>query len=124
VNDSHGHPVGDLLLREVAAVLATSLRDIDLASRWGGDEFVLLLPATDLDGAVALAERIRTELAGHFVIAPDGTPIAATASFGVAVYPEAGSEVELLAAADSALYQAKRGGKNRVEPFRSTAGLA
>src|SRR5919202_4543578 len=92
VNDTHGHPFGDRLLREVAGVLAATLRDIDLASRWGGDEFVLLLPATDVDGAVSVAERIRAELAGRFVVAPDGSAVATTASFGVAVYPDAETE--------------------------------
>jgi diguanylate cyclase (GGDEF)-like protein len=115
VNDRFGHPTGDSVLREVARLLQESLRDVDLASRWGGEEFLLVLPGTNLDGGAQVAERIRLALAGRIVLAVDGTPIPVTASFGVAAAPPATTASELFAAADAALYEAKRSGKNRVE---------
>jgi diguanylate cyclase (GGDEF)-like protein len=115
VNDRYGHPAGDSVLREFALLLQESLRDIDLASRWGGEEFLLVLPGTDLAGGARVAERIRVALAGRIVLAVDGTPIPITASFGVAATPPATTASELFAAADAALYEAKRAGKNRVQ---------
>jgi diguanylate cyclase (GGDEF)-like protein len=114
VNDRFGHPAGDVVLREFARTLEEGIRDIDLAARWGGEEFVLLLPGTDLDGAARVAERIRRALAQRIVLSADGEPIAVTASFGVAAYPGGAAADQLLAAADAALYEAKRSGKNRV----------
>jgi diguanylate cyclase (GGDEF)-like protein len=118
VNDRHGHPAGDTVLREFAVLLEETVRDVDLAGRWGGEEFVLVLPGTDLTGGAHLAERIRTALAGRTVLAVDGSPIPVTASFGVAAIPPAKTASELFAAADAAMYQAKRAGKNRVETAR------
>jgi diguanylate cyclase (GGDEF)-like protein len=114
VNDRHGHQAGDAVLREFGQVLAETLRDVDLAARWGGEEFLLVLPGTDGEGGELVAERVRTAFAGRTVLAADGTPIAVTASFGVASLPPAASGSELFAAADGALYDAKRTGKNRV----------
>jgi diguanylate cyclase (GGDEF)-like protein len=114
VNDRHGHPAGDVVLREFADVLRETLRDADVAGRWGGEEFILVLPGTDVSGAVRLAERVRSELRSRVILAPDGTPISITASFGVGAFPQAGNEQKLVAAADSALYRAKRAGKDRV----------
>ncbi|MGZ4417318.1 MAG: diguanylate cyclase [Gaiellaceae bacterium] len=115
VNDHHGHPAGDSVLSEFATLLQETVRDVDLAGRWGGEEFVLILPGTDLAGGAQVAERIRAALAGRIVLAVDRTPITVTASFGVAAIPPAKTASELFAAADAAMYQAKRGGKNRVE---------
>jgi diguanylate cyclase (GGDEF)-like protein len=114
VNDRHGHQAGDVVLREFASLLRDGIRDIDLAGRWGGEEFLLVLPGTDLDGATHVAERIRQALAGRIVLSVDGEPIPVTASFGVAAYPHAHTAAALFAAADGALYEAKRTGKNRV----------
>jgi diguanylate cyclase (GGDEF)-like protein len=114
VNDRHGHPAGDVVLREFAGVLQETLRDADVAGRWGGEEFVLILPGTEIGGAIRLAERVRAELRNRPILAPDGTPIAITASFGVAAFPQARTEEDLVAAADTALYGAKRAGKDRV----------
>jgi diguanylate cyclase (GGDEF)-like protein len=114
INDRFGHPAGDIVLREFAALLRESVRDIDLASRWGGEEFLLVLPGTDLDGAAHVAERIRRGLEQRVTLSVDGAAIPVTASFGVAAYPEAASAADLFAAADDALYGAKRTGKNRV----------
>jgi two-component system cell cycle response regulator len=116
VNDEHGHPVGDTVLRRFARLLEASIRDVDLAARWGGEEFLLILPGTDGAGAARLAERIRTRLAETTLLTPEGVPIVATASFGVAATAEEpGSAEELVAEADAALYAAKRAGRNRVE---------
>jgi diguanylate cyclase (GGDEF)-like protein len=115
VNDRYGHPSGDAVLREFAALLQESVRDIDLAGRWGGEEFLLILPGTDLAGGAQVADRIRVALAGRIVLSADGTPIPVTASFGVAATPPATTAAELFSAADAALYEAKRNGKNRVE---------
>lgn len=115
VNDRYGHPSGDAVLREFAALLQETVRDVDLAGRWGGEEFLLILPGTDLEGGVNVAQRIRTALAGRIVLSYDGSPIPVTASFGVAATPPAATAAELFSAADGALYEAKRNGKNRVE---------
>jgi diguanylate cyclase (GGDEF)-like protein len=115
VNDRFGHPSGDAVLRELALLLQETVRDVDLAGRWGGEEFMVILPGTDLAGGAQVAERIRVALAGRIVLSTDGTPIPVTASFGVAAAPPASTAAELFSAADAALYEAKRNGKNRVE---------
>jgi diguanylate cyclase (GGDEF)-like protein len=114
VNDDYGHPVGDTVLREFARVLDRSVRDVDVAARWGGEEFLLVLPGTDADGAVRLAQRIREHLADTNLLSSDGLPIWVTASFGVAEAQEESGPADLVAAADAALYEAKRSGKDRV----------
>jgi diguanylate cyclase (GGDEF)-like protein len=121
VNDRYGHQAGDVVLREFAALLRESLRDIDLAARWGGEEFLLVLPGADLEGAAHVAERVRRALEGRIVLSVEGDPIHITASFGVAAYPQARSVPALFAAADGALYEAKRTGKNRVLASSATA---
>jgi diguanylate cyclase (GGDEF)-like protein len=114
VNDRFGHQTGDDVLRALSRVLEASLRDVDLPARLGGEEFAVLLPETDAVGAEGLAERLRAELASLDLQAPGAKTFNVTASFGVAVYPEAGSGDELLTLADTALYAAKADGKNRV----------
>jgi diguanylate cyclase (GGDEF)-like protein len=114
VNDRFGHPTGDEVLKAFATTLRESVREIDLAGRWGGEEFVLLLPGTDLEGGRELAERVRRALEALELPAPDGDAVQVTASFGVAAFPEAESQDRLVAAADRALYEAKRAGKNQV----------
>src|SRR5919198_405221 len=114
VADLDGHQAGDVVLREFAALLGESIRDIDLACRWGGEEFLLVLPGTDLGGAAHVAERVRRALQDRIVLSVDGEPIPVKASFGVAAYPQSRTASELFAAADGALYEAKRPGKNRV----------
>ena len=121
INDRWGHPTGDDVLKAFAQCLRASVREIDLAGRWGGEEFVLLLPGTDLEGGRMLAERVRLALEEQRVAAPDGSEIAVTASFGVASFPQAPGQDELVAAADAALYDAKRRGKNAVS---AASGLA
>jgi diguanylate cyclase (GGDEF)-like protein len=94
-------------------VLRETLRDIDVSSRWGGEEFLVVLPGTTLEGAVEAAERIRTAFAALELGAGD-TTARMTASFGVAGFVAGADALELVRAADEALYEAKRRGKNRV----------
>lgn len=114
INDGHGHQAGDAVLKAVAGVLAGSLRETDLAVRFGGEEFVLVLSGARLANASRAADTIRRAIEELGVAAPDGTPLRVTASFGVAEFPTYANADALLAAADAALYQAKRSGKNRV----------
>jgi diguanylate cyclase (GGDEF)-like protein len=113
VNDAHGHAVGDEVLRVFAAVLRETLRESDLAGRWGGEEFLLLLPGADEAGAAQLAERVRIALAARNIPSVPGLRV--TASFGVAEYAGESNTEQLVEAADSALYRAKQAGKDRVE---------
>ena len=115
VNDIHGHAVGDDVLREFASVLKATVRDSDLAGRWGGEEFLLLLPGTDATGGANLADRVRSALAERSFLGRDGEAVAVTCSFGVSQHRSGNHERELFASADRALYRAKREGKNRVE---------
>jgi diguanylate cyclase (GGDEF)-like protein len=115
INDLHGHAVGDDVLREFASVLRLTVREADLAGRWGGEEFVLLLPGTDEEGGAQLAERVRAALGERSFHGRDGAVFGVTCSFGVAQLRQGGSERELFAQADRALYEAKRHGKNRIE---------
>jgi len=122
VNDQYGHPVGDRVLREFADILRESVRDADVAARWGGEEFALVLPNTDAMGAAVLVERIRSTLEHRTVVA-DGHAIGITASFGVSVFPQEPTSGRLIGTADEALYLAKRRGKNRIETAQPlTAG--
>jgi diguanylate cyclase (GGDEF)-like protein len=115
INDTHGHPQGDLVLREVARVLRESSREIDHPARYGGEELALVLPATDLDGAFNLAERVRERIAALALPLLDGSgTLRITASCGVAAVPQTPADGQaLVAAADGALYEAKRSGKNK-----------
>jgi diguanylate cyclase (GGDEF)-like protein len=114
LNDTYGHPAGDAALRITAQILERHLRKADQAARFGGEEFVAILPGTDETGAQRLAERMREALVKHTFIF-EGARIALSASFGVAIAPADGAEPEaLLAAADRALYAAKQAGRNRV----------
>jgi diguanylate cyclase (GGDEF)-like protein len=114
VNDRFGHQAGDAVLRRVAVILDSGGRQVDLAARYGGEEFAVLAPGTDLEGATKLAERLRSELEATTVTLPDGRKIQVTSSFGVAVKGNLDGPEDLVAAADEALYDAKRNGKNRV----------
>lgn len=110
VNDTWGHESGDRVLKETGALLQREMRPMDIATRMGGEEFVVLLPATPLSDALLCAERLRASLAGHDV----GPPTPVTSSFGVAGLRPRESGSTLLARADAALYVAKQSGRNRV----------
>jgi two-component system, cell cycle response regulator len=120
VNDTHGHQAGDAVLKQFARILRGEVREIDRAGRYGGEEFMLLLPGTVLDAAVTLAERVRKQVeANTFTF--DNTSICRTASFGVSAWPHPrvqGCDA-LVRAADEALYVAKERGRNRVIRFDS-----
>ncbi|HET8732723.1 MAG TPA: diguanylate cyclase, partial [Anaeromyxobacteraceae bacterium] len=113
VNDTHGHPVGDLVLRGLARVLAAEARETDLVARYGGEEFALVMPETDGEGAQVIAERIRVRLEGT-TFPTEAGPLRVTLSLGIATFPDDGTEkAKLVEVADGCLYQAKRSGRNR-----------
>lgn len=116
VNDVYGHEGGDAVLVEVARAASLTVREIDLCARYGGEELAILLPQTNLQGAVRTAERLREAISRLRVASPGGgTPISVTASFGVACYAESVKAPDaLFPAADKALYQAKNAGRNCV----------
>ncbi len=120
-NDVHGHLMGSEVLRRLAQVVMGELRDADVAAKYGGDEFVIILPQTERDGARVLAERIRAAVEAHeFPGEGDGMKI--TTSMGIAQFPEDGELTrDLLESADTTLYKAKRSGRNRVAAL-STGG--
>ncbi|MCH8497750.1 MAG: diguanylate cyclase [Marinobacter sp.] len=114
VNDHWGHGAGDDLLRQFSRLLEASVRKVDTVSRYGGEEFIILLPERDLDEAVETAERLRTLVAEH-PFRVDGHHEDMTISLGVAIYPmHAHTASELCEVADKAMYQAKTAGRNRV----------
>lgn len=114
VNDTYGHPVGDVVLRQSAQCLLRSIRDNDLAFRYGGEELVVLLPSTESEGGVPVAERIRESIENH-IFEEGSHQLRITVSIGLASYPQhAANPKDLLSAADTALYTAKKTGKNRV----------
>ncbi len=129
INDTYGHLVGDQVLKEIANTLNDMLRDYDLAGRFGGEEFSLLLPQTRAVDAFRIAERVRANIAGLSIIAPGATGgerVHVTVSIGVAAL-DSGSRrelSELLAAADAALYRAKAGGRDQVQMISTTRGLS
>ena len=114
VNDAFGHDAGNRLLRHLAAAIQAELRATDVPARYGGDEFIVLLPETPAKGALDVAERIRKAISATPLVV-DGRTIPCTVSVGVACFPEDGRTLDTLAArADRALYQAKKDGRNRV----------
>ena len=129
INDTYGHLLGDQVIKEIAHTLNTLLRDYDLAGRFGGEEFSLLLPQTRAVDALRIAERVRANIAGLSIIAPGaagGERVHVTVSIGVAAL-DSGSKreyAELMAAADAALYRAKSGGRDQVQMISTTRGLS
>ncbi|HEX6265736.1 MAG TPA: GGDEF domain-containing protein [Burkholderiales bacterium] len=118
VNDLYGHDAGNRLLRQLANAIQAELRATDVPARYGGDEFIVLLPETPPKGALDVAERIRRAISGT-TLALEGKTIASSVSVGVACFPEDGRSLDALAArADRALYQAKKNGRNCVVRYR------
>ncbi|HKQ96417.1 MAG TPA: GGDEF domain-containing protein [Candidatus Polarisedimenticolia bacterium] len=115
VNARYGHAVGSRTVREVARRLVVGIRGSDRAFRYGGDEFCLVLPATDLQGAIDLCERLRHAIASQPFVADSTTHVAVTASFGIAAYPDhARTSLGLIKCADEAMQRAKKEGKDAV----------
>jgi diguanylate cyclase (GGDEF)-like protein len=115
INDTHGHLYGSRALVEAAALIRQSARETDVVSRFGGDEFALILPDTGSDGAAAVGERIRDRVNGHRFLQGDGLDIHLTVSVGVATLPDVAASAEgLIQAADEAMYYVKEHGKNGI----------
>ena len=115
INDTHGHPTGDLVICQLANICRTVPREMDVVARLGGEEFAILLPETNIQGALALAERVRSSVENTSVKSLSGVDLHFTVSIGVAEQPQGEkSEEKLINKADAALYQAKTSGRNRV----------
>ena len=123
VNDTYGHLVGSKLLVEMGQFLLKNLRELDVVARYGGDEFVIILPQTSPQKAVQTAERLRRALELHVFLKKEGYNLKLTASFGVASYPEnAGSREELIRLADEAMYKVKHRTRNGVYAIAEPRG--
>jgi diguanylate cyclase (GGDEF)-like protein len=118
VNDAYGHDAGNRLLRHLAAVIQAELRSTDVPARYGGDEFIVLLPETPAKGALDVGERIRNAIASA-PLPLEGRMVACSVSIGIACFPEDGRTLDALAGrADRALYHAKKDGRNRVARYQ------
>lgn len=118
VNDSHGHQIGDILLRAITDTLRAQLRSVDLLARWGGEEFALLLPDTDINGSQIVAERLRDAVMALSIPAETGNAHA-TISIGSAAWLADDDFDVAMSHADKALYQAKAQGRNRVVAYHN-----
>ena len=115
VNDLHGHRVGDRVLADLADFMRRSVRQTDLVGRYGGEEFLILLPRTDATGAATMAERVCRALRAAPLHDAGGGVLKVTASLGAAEYCEGDDEDSLISRADAALYRAKGAGRDRIE---------
>ena len=116
INDNFGHAFGDKFLQTIADILEEEKRDEDIAARYGGDEFTLILPECDENGAMTVANRISKRIESEKLIAPDGTKVGITISIGICVYPQhTMSQKDMFVIADSMMYQAKEEGKNSIK---------
>jgi diguanylate cyclase (GGDEF)-like protein len=123
VNDRYGHPAGDQALYEIAKICLYELRDVDIFGRYGGDEFIVLLPETTLAQATSIAERVRVEIQNAKITLPDNTVITTTISLGiVSLGTSCGSLSILIERADQALYKSKLSGRNQVNIWTSQLG--
>jgi diguanylate cyclase (GGDEF)-like protein len=114
INDRYGHHIGDQVLREVAKILGGQLRTADIVSRWGGEEFAILLPDLDLVSAKVIVERLRELIAQHSFNYGKARELSLTVSIGLAAVPNDGEPSKAFARADRALYAAKDSGRNRT----------
>jgi diguanylate cyclase (GGDEF)-like protein len=122
INDTYGHPFGDQVLKRVARILQGAARNVDLAARYGGEEFAVLLEDTGVEGAMQVAERIRSEVEA-LVLDFEGKPVRVTLSIGIASWAEDGEEkADLIDHADQGLYYAKEHGRNQVVAWRDIGG--
>jgi two-component system cell cycle response regulator len=126
INDQFGHVIGDKVLRAVGSAISRSVRVSDVAARYGGDEFAIILPQTPAEGAMRVCERILRSISELQLQDEHGTPCKVTASLGLAYYPAEDVETpeDLVHSADGALYGAKRSGKNRFTAVRIVQPLA
>jgi len=125
-NDTHGHQQGDIVLQAIAKALTVALkRSTDLAARWGGEEFAVLLPATDMDGALVIAEQIRAKIENTVIRCPGGANTNITVSIGVnAQIPTQNDSIaKFISKADTALYTSKEMGRNRVTQAEHTGAV-
>ena len=121
INDSHGHPAGDAVLKSLAKILKGQVRQVDIAARYGGEEFAIILPETSIDGARIVGERIRSAVANSPFSINNEKKVGVTVSIGIACFPQCAQSIELLIErADQALYTAKKEGRNRVFLYRET----
>jgi diguanylate cyclase (GGDEF)-like protein len=119
INDGHGHPAGDAVLAHLAQTMRRVCRQVDVLARIGGEEFAIILPSVALDDALAIAERLRAEVASAPATYAQ-QPIAYSISLGVAVMDDTAAGFDdLMTRADEALYAAKRGGRNRVAAWQA-----
>jgi diguanylate cyclase (GGDEF)-like protein len=119
INDRFGHVAGDVVIRDISEILRRSVRIFDVCTRFGGEEFAVMMPGGTIESAITIAERIRQRVEAYRRSEPDLGELRVTASIGVAVSPPGVTARDLIERADRALYQAKKGGKNRI----STADL-
>jgi len=113
VNDEHGHACGDYMLKRVADILGARTRDVDRIARWGGEEFILMLPETDAQGAAILGEKLRDAIADNR-FEYEGHRLSITMTFGIAEHRKGEPLETCIARADTALYQGKERGRNKV----------
>jgi diguanylate cyclase (GGDEF)-like protein len=115
INDNYGHPMGDMVLRDLSKIIQQNIRKASSAYRYGGEEIAILLPNTNIQGAINMAERLRKKIEGHRVITQKGNSLKVTASLGVAEYKETmNCYQDFINESDKALYMAKEKGRNRV----------
>ncbi|MGC4062916.1 MAG: GGDEF domain-containing protein [Aquabacterium sp.] len=113
INDTKGHDVGDMVLQRVSQTLTSGMRDVDFLARWGGEEFLVVLPDTDAEGARIVAERLRSKI-NALLLEADGASFKVSLTLGVATMQATENAEQAIARADTALYDGKRGGRNQV----------
>ncbi|MBU4528030.1 sensor domain-containing diguanylate cyclase [Hoeflea sp.] len=124
VNDAYGHDVGDQVICRVAELVRSSLRDLDILGRWGGEEFIAVLPHTEIRAARSLAERIRETIAGQSLEAEGHKPFSVTVSIGLAEIGAGGTaHQQMIKFADNALYEAKNAGRNQVVIWNANGSI-
>lgn len=124
VNDTHGHAVGDTVLKEIVAVMRSNVRNVDLVARLGGEEFVIVMPDTHAQFAAMVADRLREKISSTMIPLKDGDELSVTVSIGCAVREPDDTAEQLLDLADKALYQGKEAGRNRVVMFERESAVA
>ena len=124
-NDTHGHLMGDKLLHDFTQILKTHCRKIDILGRFGGDEFVIIAPQTDANGALHLAEKLRYHTENHpFLTGNSEAPASISCSIGIAMLEEDSTDQLMLEQADNALYKSKRNGRNKVHFYSNISSAA